>query len=185
MKPNDIQISDWITLIAAGIAALSAVVAAIFSVIAVFSTNRRLDLVRESDFRRKQLDEFYGPLVMLRLRSAKLREQLSPLEAGWRLINNMKDIQADSDSRRKEIVEKILKINATIMRLLTDKASLLEVSPMRDEYKAFVAHSDQLQMLWDQRRNAKEGEVAFPRGLDEVIAAEEASVRARLKKLKK
>ena len=78
MKPNDIQISDWITLIAAGIAALSAVVAAIFSAIAVFSTNRRLDLVRESDFRRKQLDEFYGPLVMLRLRSAKLREQLSP-----------------------------------------------------------------------------------------------------------
>ena len=71
------------------------------------------------------------------------------------------------------------------MRLLADKASLLEVSPMCDEYKAFVAHSDQLQMLWDQGRNANEGEAAFPRGLDGVIAAEEASVRARLKKLKK
>lgn len=176
---------NQVTLIAAGIAALSGLVAAVFSVIAVFSTNRRLDLIRESDYRRKQLDEFYGQLVILRLRSAKMREQLSPLGGDWRLIHNIVDIQKDPDPRRKRLVEEILKINGSIVKLLTDKASLLEVSPMREEYKVFVAHADQLQMLWDQKRNASETDVPFPLELDSAIAAEEATVRARLKHLKK
>lgn len=189
------ETADWlatpvVTLIAAAIAALSAVWAAIKA-----SETARIQRERDAtdksiDFCRQQLNELYGPLYMLRRTSRRLydvlREQMQVASTDhekWRLVDHILDVQGGSELAQSS-VERILKINIEIQTLLKSKWGLLEVYPPHQSFIDFSSHSELLQQAWDKKANQDaDSRTPFPRGIDKDIEADIDSIRAKLEKL--
>lgn len=144
------------------------------------------------DIRLRQLNEFYEPLAMLRVKSKHLRKSLPEDEedgSRWRLVRHIAEVKADTG--RASIVEEILAINAQIEQLLINKAGLMEGAAPAS-FERFMHHSGLLKLAWkhggeligdDHQGVVRVEDVPFPAEIDEDIAAARAAVRAALEEL--
>lgn len=171
-------------------AGAAAIVALIGAFLATRSASRQVGLAREQrelEFRQAQMNELFGPLVMLRGASRNFR-RLVPTTTDdgqeWRTVDHITVIQGgDHDDWRDAIVE-ILRINTQISELLVAKAGLFETWPPKESFRTFLAHAQQLQMSWERGENQPlEGRLPFPREFDDDIDAEVTQIRARLASL--
>jgi hypothetical protein len=196
-------------VVAAIIAAVAAGLSAILSAVTAVLTNKwqsqsdssikRLeqqfsDRQREIDYRRRQLNDFYGQVYMLRRQSDSLRRLLPDEdEKGnrWRLVDHIIDVKNSSNAKQKQAVQAILQFDKEIAELLTTNVGLYHQFPAPQSYTDFVQHYELLQLAWDQNQNQSETErLPFPdqfdpdlnaaieaikRKLDELVTAETAS----------
>ncbi len=158
------------------IAAVAAVLAAVTSAVAAILTNRwqsqsdsslrRLeqqfsDRQRETDYRRRQLNDFCGRVYMLRRQSESLRRLLPDKdETGnrWRLVDHVIDIRNGADEKQRQAVKTILQLDKEIVELLTTSVGLYHQFPAPQSYTDFVQHYELLQLAWDQNQNQSEAE---------------------------
>jgi hypothetical protein len=138
---------------------------------------------REIDFRRAQMNELYGPLVMLREASRNFRRIL-PNGSEWRTVDHIEELQSGELDDERDAVEEILKINKEIEGLLITKAGLYETWPPLPTFETFVSHSMQLRRYWDRGKNQPpSNRLPFPQRFDHEIKEEVAEVRKRLNQL--
>jgi len=183
---------SWTTVIpviAAVIAAGAAISVAIISVwsqrTARKSDERTRRKQRSTDFHRKQLDELYGEMFLLRSTSRRLWTRLHDDDSSFRLIDNIAIIKVEPSDRRRRIVEQVLAINARLATLIETRASLLTELPPPESFMAFLDHQRALATLWDIGVNVQqEGrEPSFPRDLDNDIKGAIDSIQTRLRDL--
>ena len=175
-------------VVAAALSALVAVVAAVLAA-RTASQQRRLAVEdRELRFREAQLNNLYGPLLMLRAASSNFRSLLpaGPPQGTWRTVDHIEELHDGSHEIERETVGEILALGKRIEDLITQQAGLFEDSPARDAAAKFVAHSGQLRMYWDAGKNEpQDGRLPFPSELDEHLAADVRRIRTRLNALRR
>ena len=182
----------WTTVIpvfAAVIAAGAAIAVAIISVLSQRSARKADELARRTqrstDDHRKQLDELYGEMFLLRSTSRRLWSRLSADATGFRLIDNIAAIQSEPSDMRRLIVQQILAINARLANLIETRASLLTELPPPESFMAFLDHQRALAALWDLGVNVQPDgrEPSFPRNLDDDIKKAIDAIQSRLREL--
>ena len=182
----------WTTVIpvfAAVIAAGAAIAVAIISVLSQRSARKADELARRTqrstDYHRKQLDELYGEMFLLRSTSRRLWSRLSADATGFRLIDNIAAIQSEPSDMRRLIVQQILAINARLANLIETRASLLTELPPPESFMAFLDHQRALAALWDLGVNVQPDgrEPSFPRNLDDDIKKAIDAIQSRLREL--
>lgn len=187
---------------AAIIAAIAAGASAIISAVTAILTGRwksqsdsslkRLeyqfsDRQRETDYRRRQLNDFYGRVYMLRRQSESLR-RLLPGENGtgkrWRLVDHIMDIKSGTNDKQKQAVEMILEFDKEIAGLLIANVGLYYQFPAPQSYTDFVQHYELLQLAWDQDQNQSEEErLPYPDDFDSDLNSAIAAIKQRLDEL--
>lgn len=136
-----------------------------------------------AEYYRRQLDELYGELLILRKTSRRLWDRLRGGEERFRLIDRIEEIQAESSPKRREIVEKVLEINERIADLMEGKASLFVELPPADTFLQFLDHKRALDSLWRQGRNGNGSEPSFPKYLDDDIQHAIDQIQSRLREV--
>lgn len=153
----------------------------------VKSQERDLTPLRDRlQYRRRQLQELYGPLRMLRARSRLLRESL-PEDPRWRLVEN---IIAVKNTPERVVVDLILKTGEEVARLIIDRAGLIEEGLTTTDvngrmeveqgapssFHQFLRHQELLRAAWTATDGDEEQEARrlaekhpFPRRLDDDI----------------
>jgi hypothetical protein len=190
------------TVIAAIIAAVAAVLAAAVSAATAVLTNRwqsqsdsslkRLeqqfsDRQRETDYRRRQLNDFYGRVYMLRRQSESLRRLLPDKDQPgdrWRLVDHIINIRDGANEKQKQAVETILQLDKEIADLLTTSVGLYLQFPAPQSYTDFVQHYELLQLAWDQDQNQSKAErLPFPDQFDQDLNTAIEAIKRRLDEL--
>lgn len=181
--------STAIPVVSAVIAACAALAVAIISVWSQRSARKADELgrsnQRNTDFNRKQLDELYGEMFLLRSTSRRLWTRLHDAEPNFRLIDNVVAIKAEPSDRRRRVVEQILTINARLATLIETRASLLTELPPPESFMAFLDHQRALASLWEIGENVQTDgrEPSFPRNLDDDIKKAIDSIQSKLRAL--
>jgi hypothetical protein len=138
---------------------------------------------REIDYRRRQLDEFYGRILMLRQVSRSLRDRL-PEEDGrgrWRLVHNIEQVKNSPDEQLIKTVERIIEIDTEIQSIMTNKTSLLVEFPQPASFSLFARHAELLRMDWSLGRNQDpENSVPYPDDLDRDLSSGYNTIKHRL-----
>lgn len=183
---------SWATVIpviSAVIAAGAAIAVAIISVLWQRSARKADELARRkqrsTDYHRKQLDELYGEMFLLRSTSRRLWSRLHGNDSSFRLVDNITAIKGEPSDRRRRIVEHILAINDRLAKLIEMRASLLTELPPPESFMAFLDHQRALATLWDMGENVQTDgpEPSFPRNLDDDIKKAIDSIQSRLREL--
>lgn len=173
--------------LAACVAAIAALTAAGISWFSGRKQRRQSDQHREIDFRRAQLNELYGPLVMWREASKRTRDLLPHEVDGkeWRLVDHIEEVRDGEHADWEAAVEQILQISKEVETLLTTKAGLFENLPPREGYTLFLAHAGRLRLYWERGRNQPaDKRLPFPgEQIDRDIAAELEVVKGKLEQL--
>jgi hypothetical protein len=190
------------TVVAAIIAAAAAGLAAILSAVTAVLTNkwqsqsdssiRRLeqqfsDRQREIDYRRRQLNDFYGKVYMLRRQSESLRRLLPDEDDTgnrWRLVDHIIDVKNGANAKQRQAVQTILQVDKEIAELLTTNVGLYREFPAPQSYTDFVQHYELLQLAWDQNQNQCEKErLPFPDQFDPDLNAAIEAIKGKLDEL--
>lgn len=182
--------SSWVTsnllspqVIASAVAACAALFAAFMAARTAKRQRESAKTERKIDFYRRQLNDLYGQLYMLRQASKSLYATLhagGKRPEGWRLVDHINEIMAEGDKSKIGTVEQIIKINKTIEDLLVSQFGLVDSFPPPESFQAFISHSRQLQVAW-RRKGDLEGErISFPNAIDGDIERSIGEIRARL-----
>ncbi|MEV1066047.1 hypothetical protein [Streptomyces sp. NPDC050263] len=185
--------SPWVTsnifspqVIASVVAAVAAIVAA---VIATKTANRQREAVRVErriEYCRRQLNNLYGQLYMLRQASKSLYATLhasGERPQDWRLVDHIDEIIAEDEKSKIGTIEEIIKINKTIEDLLVSQFGLVDKFPPPESFQKFVSHSRQLQVAWSKKGDLEGPRVSFPRDLDDDIQNSITEIRTRIAEL--
>jgi hypothetical protein len=179
----------WTTWVPAFIAAGAAIAAVIINVWWQRRIRKDDRLSRQkqesADLCRKQLDQLYGEMLILRSTSYRLSLRLRGDDPAFRLIDNIAAIKGDPDARRRRVVEQILKINARLAKLIETRASLLTEFPPPESFLAFLDHQRALATLWEMGVNVEADgrEPSFPGSLDDDVKKAIGSIQAKLRDL--
>lgn len=137
------------------------------------------------DFRLQQLNELYGPLLLLLAQSerlaAKLREG-EPDPAAWRLLDHIDQVLGDPN--RLVIAEQILEIGDKIEDILLTKAGLALHPGPPDTFELYLGHIAILRLLI--RRGAHSPIAAheyYPREFNHDVRAGYESLQERIAEL--
>jgi hypothetical protein len=190
------------TVVSAIIAAIAAGLSAIMSAVTAVLTNKwqsqndssikRLeqqfsDRQRETDYRRRQLNDFYGRVYMLRRQSESLRRLLPDKDktgSRWRLVDHIIDVRNSTNAKQKQAVQMILELDKGIAELLTTNVGLYHQFPAPQSYTDFVQHYELLQLAWDQNQNQNETErLPFPDQFDIDLNAAIEAIKGKLDEL--
>jgi hypothetical protein len=195
--PSADPVAQWLPIgaavIAAGAAVVVAVVSAWFQRRTSLAEQESLEKQRKIAYHRRQLDELYGEMSMLRiksrrawnrLRSSAMFDDLPKESADWfRMIDHIEEIRADLTGRENRIGQDIIDTNARLARLMETRASLLVVYPPPESFGAFLDHQSGLARLWEMGKNraTDEEERPFPAPqIDEDIEAAIKTINGKL-----
>lgn len=174
-------------LVAPTIAAIAAIIAAAMSVRASRTLQRNVDLQHEVEFRRRQLDELYGPIHMKQSTSVSLRKMLPGVQEDgtkWRLVDHVEEIKRENNEAIINCVEEILRINEEIKDTLISKSALYVSFPPPLTLSHYIAHVKLLSLAWKQGRNEDPvNRLPFPDEFDDVIEDAVRWIRKRLEEL--
>jgi len=186
-------------LIGAGIAAVSALLAAVLTAWLNHLWEAKRERKREQSASRKeraeriteQLSGLYGPLRLLTAQSAALAEKLregkdNPDE--WRLLDNLDVVRAPGPDRA--IVEQIVEVNGEIEKRVLNRAGLLKDGEVPDSFVEFLGHYRQMKIAVTdsmagneaQAVTAKSFEV-YPRRFDDDVKVAYETLNAEREKL--
>ena len=173
-----------IQVLSPAIAAMAAIIAALISYHSSRSNTRTSASQTEIEFRRRQLNELYGPIYMKQSTSVGLRKMLPGLQEDgkkWRLVDHIEEIKASDDPVLIACVEQLISINEDIMRDIVEKSELYVAFPPPIAFSRYVAHVEFLTFTWRQGRNQPAGlRLPFPNEFDSVIEQAVRFIRDRL-----
>lgn len=176
-----------IELAAPSIAALAAIIAATISVRASRLLQHNVQLEHEVEFRRRQLNELYGPIHMKQSTSVSLRKMLPGIQEDgtkWRLVDHIAEVKASGNVDLINCVEEILRINDEIIEALISKSALYVSFPPPVTLSRYIAHVKLLSLAWRQGHNEDpENRLPFPDDFDHVIEDAVLRIRSRLREL--
>jgi len=179
--------SVLLQLIAPVIAAIAAIIAAAMSVRTSRTLQHNVDIEHEIEFRRRQLNELYGPIHMKQSTSVSLRKMLPGLQddgTKWRLVDHIEEVQSEGNESIINCVEEILRINEEIKDALISKSALYISFPPPLTLSHYIAHVKLLSLAWKQGRNEDpENRLPFPDDFDNVIEDAVRRIRQRLEEL--
>jgi hypothetical protein len=118
------------------------------------------------EFKLRQLNEFYSPLLLLALQNHRLYLKLKEGKSdpdNWHLLNNIADVL--NDLRDKQIAEQILDIDAEMQKIIITKGGLICGTETPASFSQFLGHYEVLKAGWrigDRPTIAKEETEYFP-----------------------
>ncbi|WP_432033728.1 hypothetical protein [Streptomyces antibioticus] len=173
-------------VIASVVAACAAIIAAVIAARTARRQRQSAKNERKTDFYRRQLNDLYGQLYMLRQASKSLYATLhvaGERPEGWRLVDHIGEIVAEGDKSKIGTVEQIIKINKSIEDLLVAHFGLADTFPPPKSFQDFVSHSRQLQVAWKKKGNLEIPRISFPVEIDEDIENSIKAILARISEL--
>jgi len=166
-------------LIGVGIGAFVSVCAIVAN---IFSTNRTMRHISAREFGKisleikisqlvRQLNELYGPLLLLQEQEKRLASRLREGKADpekWRLIDNLPGLLENRSD--KAVIEEIMRINTKIEELLITKAGLIRAPRPPDSFKLFMGHFSVLKLAMEGKERPKVAEFEYyPRQFDQDV----------------
>jgi hypothetical protein len=174
-------------LAAALVAAGSALLAVVMSTWTVALQRRQSARVAEIDFRRRQLNDLYGPIYMRLWTTFKLRALLPTVNADgtpWSLGDHIEQTQAGTDAALKDAFGEMLTIGEEVEQLLIGNSGLFIAFPPPPSYGQLIAYSRLLRLAWQNGKDQSEPErVPFPADFAHDIAEAIQQIRRRLAEL--
>lgn len=177
------------TLLGAVIAGVTALVTALLTVVI-----QRYSLARNEKFALRQLaiqrterqiDELYGPLILLRRQShylwSKLREGKS--DPDWRLLNHIEEVK--SDPTETAIAEELLRLNDLSQALILKHPALVYRQVLPDSFHKFLAHAGVVKVAFEMGKVPGRGQfIYYPSEFDrDLESAYEALIAMRTREL--
>jgi len=114
------------------------------------------------DYKIRQLNELYGPLLMMIEQNTRLHKKLCENKRGsdeWRLVDHIPDVLANPEDRA--IVDEIMGINSTIEELIQTKAGFIRAPRPPESFSLYLAHYRILRLAYDQK-GMPQGAQAYP-----------------------
>lgn len=143
-------------VIAAVISAIVAIVALLLNYYGTIRSLRQVtarDFVKTSlDFKIKQLNELYGPLLLLISQNKRLAQKLregKPDPDNWRLLDHIPEVQGNPQDRAA--AEEIIKNDEEIEKLLISKGGLVNPPEFPKSFEDFLGHYKLLKLAWNNR----------------------------------
>lgn len=128
------------------------------------------------EFKTRQLNDLYGPLLLLLAQSKSLHERLRQerggIEKQWALLDHMEACLGDPLCGR--LVKEIVDIGLQIEQSLITKGGLIEGSHPPLSFERYLAHFRILKMSYDMKRNIRKNEqeyFPFPEFPDDLTRA--------------
>ena len=143
-------------LAAALVAAGSALLAVVMSTWTVALQRRQSARVAEIDFRRRQLNDLYGPIYMRLWTTFKLRALLPTVNADgtpWSLGDHIEQTQAGTDAALKDAFGEMLTIGEEVEQLLIGNSGLFIAFPPPPSYGQLIAYSRLLRLAWQNGKD--------------------------------
>jgi len=128
-----------------GPAATAAVVAGLFTVIQMLVTGKRDRRRQLLEFRLRQTNELYAPILLLLAEDAalidKLREAAAEPGKDWHLLDNLDRVR--KNSQLLPVAERIVEVNLAIKDILMKNAGLV-LNDLPPSFRSFISHADLL-----------------------------------------
>jgi hypothetical protein len=108
-----------------GPAVTAALVAGLVSLSQVFATSKREKNKQLLEFRLRQVNELYAPIIFLLAEDKELSKtlrEMQPNPDGWHLLDNLTEVRANAHSLK--MAERIVEINQAIKDRLMGNAGL-------------------------------------------------------------
>lgn len=173
-------------VIASVVAAIAAITAAFIAAKAAKRQREAVRVERRIEHCRRQLNNLYGQLYMLRQASKSLYATLhtsGERPQDWRLVDHINEIVTEDEKSKIGTIEEIIKINKMIEDLLVSQSGLVDQFPPPESFQRFVSHSRQLQVAWGKKSDLEGSRVSFPRNFDSDIENSITEIRARIAEL--
>lgn len=126
-----------------GPAVTAALVTGLFLVIQFFVLARRERNQRALEFRLRQANDLYAPVLLLLAEDYALIEKLREAAAlpgrDWHLLDNLRRVRRDK--HLMPVAERIVEVNLAIKAILMQQAGLLLGEPPAS-FRAFISHAD-------------------------------------------
>jgi hypothetical protein len=175
---------------------LGAVIAGITALSAAFITVliQRYSLKRSEVFTLKQktlerterqIDELYGPLILLRRQSnylwSKLRE--GKTDKNWRLLNHIEEVKADPTEYA--IARELVRLNDLSQELILKHPALIYKHVFPDSFHKFLAHAGVVKVALEMGRVPGDGSfIYYPSEFDQDLeVAYKSLLEIRIKEL--
>ena len=142
------------TILGALIAGATALLAAIITVaIQRYSLSRsEFFALRQHSLERteRQIDELYGPLLMMRRQSnylwSRLREGKE--DPDWRLLNHIEEVKKNPSERA--IVQELVRLNELSQMLILGHPALIYQHILPESFHKFLAHAGLVKVAFEQ-----------------------------------
>jgi hypothetical protein len=177
------------TLLGAMIAGGTALVAAVLTVLIQRHALKRGErfALRQQEMQRteRQIDELYGPLILLRRQSnylwSKLRE--GKADADWRLLNHIEEVKADPIEYA--IAQELVRLNDLSQELMLKHPALIYRHELPESFHRFLAHVGVVKVALEMGRVPGNGQfIYYPPEFDrDLEAAYSALVALRSREL--
>lgn len=140
-------------LIGAGVAAFTSLVVALLQIPIQKYIAGRADRRDQQKLRAErltsQLNDLYGPLLLLRRQNKYLYDKLrAGKPEDWHLLENIASVQGNPTERA--LAEAILKIDMEMEELIIQNAGLARGIGLPDSFTKFLGHSRALSIAWDR-----------------------------------
>lgn len=134
------------------------------------------------EYKTQQLDELYGPLLLLLEQNRRLAQKLREGKGDpgkWRLLDNLPQVL--SNARDKAIVDEIMEIDAKVEDLIINKAGLIRSPRPPESFALFLGHYKILKLAIEGKERPRVDEFEYyPRKLnDDVKEAYDAIQREK------
>lgn len=126
-----------------GPAVTAALVAGVFLVIQIFILGRRERNQKAFEFRLRQANELYAPVLLLLAEDhaliGKLREAAAQPGIDWHLLDNLRRVR--KDKHLMPVAERIVEVNLAIKDVLMKHAGLV-LGDLPPSFRDFISHAD-------------------------------------------
>lgn len=141
----------------------------------------------------KKLNEFYGPLSLLRGKSKRMYEIFSQRfkvsNPDFRTLNFLIEKgKTELEGDELTLLEGIIKVGEKIENLVIEKSGLIDDQELNEQLKRLITHTSILRLAFDGLLTSKPdsyNDNTFPRHLDENIEAKIVQLKKKLDELKK
>jgi len=164
------------TILGAAIAGATALVAAVITVMIQRYSIRRGERFalkqRAIERTERQIDQLYGPLILIRRQSnylwSKLRE--GKADADWRLLNHIEEVRANPTEYA--IAQELVRLNGLSQELILGHPVLIYKHVFPDSFHKFLAHAGVVKVALEMGRVPGDGQfIYYPAEFDRDLEA--------------
>jgi len=141
----------------------------------------------------KKLNDFYGPLGLLRGKSERIyrifSKRFKKKDAEFRTLNYiMTQGRTALTENEQALLQQILDIGAKVEDLVVTKSGLIDEPELSNQLARLLAHTSILKLAYEGHLKgdpAEFNDATFPRELDKYIASKVEQLQRRLEEIKK
>lgn len=174
--------SVWTVVV--GPAVTAAIVAGLVSLIQVVVTGRRERNKQLLEFRLRQINELYAPILFLLAQDLSINKKLKEATGGdadWHLLDDLANVRSSAPLLR--MAKNIVSTNSSIKEVLVKNAGLSLKTSLPGSYHDFITHADLVNDAVDTGAVPENVSLKyFPKHFEKDIEDEYAQVVKRIQK---